>query len=292
MHDLMGFLQATLSPLILVFTVLNLAAMGLQALVPEVLKVLRNRKVVLLVVFWGWVVGPAVGYLITRLLPLAEPFAVVVLLTSLAPCAPFLQQVVAKARGDVAFAGALIPLVSVGTVVFMPLLGPHLVHGIAIDAGAIAKPLVTMVLLPLAIGAALRNYADELATRIFPIVKLLALVSTFLTTIWCLALYGESILNTAGSLALASMTLFMIGMGILPYWIGFGLRQNQRSVLALGMSTRNIAAVFATVSVIPNADRRLLVMVIMWTLWSLVIAAFEARIFGRKAVDAATEAAA
>ena len=55
---------------------------------------------------WGWVVGPAVGWLIVRILPLAEPFAAVVLITSLAPSAPFLPPVVDKARGDVDFAGA------------------------------------------------------------------------------------------------------------------------------------------------------------------------------------------
>ena len=122
MDAVMQFLQATFGPLVLVFTVSNLAAMGLQVKVPDVVVALRNRKSIALIFVWGWVVGPAFGYLITRVLPLEEPYVLVVLLTSLAPCAPFLQQMVAKARGDMAFAGAFIPLVAVGTVVFMPLM--------------------------------------------------------------------------------------------------------------------------------------------------------------------------
>ena len=86
-----------------------------------------------LIFVWGWVVGPAFGYLITRVLPLAEPYVIVVLLTSLAPCAPFLQQMVAKARGDMGFAGAFIPLVAVGTVVLMPLMAPLLIKGLTIE---------------------------------------------------------------------------------------------------------------------------------------------------------------
>ena len=90
------FLQTTFSPLVLVFTVSNLAAMGLQVKVPEVVVALRNKKSLALIFVWGWVLGPAFGYLITRVLPLAEPYVVVVLLASLAPCAPFLQQMVEK----------------------------------------------------------------------------------------------------------------------------------------------------------------------------------------------------
>ena len=53
--------------------------------------------------------------------------------------------------------------------------------------------------------------------------------------------------------------------------------------MALGMGTRNIAAVLAAALAIPNADPRIVVMVIMWTLWSVVLAAIGAKIFARQA---------
>ena len=214
MNAVMQFLQTTFGPLVFVFTVSNLAAMGLQVKMPEVVVALRNKKSLALIFVWGWVVGPAFGYLITRLLPLAEPYVVVVLLASLAPCAPFLQQMVGKARGDMGFAGALIPLVAVGTVVLMPLMAPLLITGLTISTWALAKPLLLTILLPLVIGAAIRHYADNGATKIFPAVKGLALLSTLLTIVWCLVIYGRGMLNTAGSFALLSMTLFMVGMGL------------------------------------------------------------------------------
>ena len=89
-------------------------------------------------------------------------------------------------------------------------------------------------------------------------------------------------LDTAGELALLSMTIFMIGMGIITYCFGFGMKQNQRSVMALGMGTRNIAAVLAAALAIPNADPRIVTMVVMWTLWSIVLAAIGARIFAKQ----------
>jgi BASS family bile acid:Na+ symporter len=292
MNAVMQFLQATFSPLVLVFTVSNLAAMGLQVRMPEVAVALRNKKSLALIFVWGWVVGPAVGLLITRVLPLAEPYVVVVLLCSLAPCAPFLQQMVAKARGDMGFAGAFVPLVMVGTVVLMPLMGPLMIKGVAISAWSLAKPLLLTILLPLIIGAAIRHFADKGATKIFPAVKGLALLSTLLTIVWCLVIYGRGMLNTAGELALLSMTVFMVGMGLITYLIGFGMKQNQRSVMALGMGTRNIAAVLAAAMAIPNGDPRIVVMTIMWTLWSVVLAAIAAKIFAKLAVKTVVAGAA
>jgi BASS family bile acid:Na+ symporter len=283
MDAVMHFLQITFSPLVLMFTVFNLGAMGLQVRMPEVLVTLKNKKSLAQIFFWGWVAGPAFGYLITLVLPLAEPFKVVILLTSLAPCAPFLQQMVGRGKGDMAFAGALIPIVALGTVVFMPLMGPLLIKGISISAWAIAKPLLLTILLPLAIGAVIRHYADAMATRMFKFIKLIALLSTLLTIIWCLVLYGSSMVDTAGSMALLSMTLFMVGMAFITYRLGLGLKQNQRSVMALGMGTRNIAAVLAAAMAIPNADSRIVTMVVMWTLWSVVLAAIAANIFAKQA---------
>ena len=283
MDAVMQFLETTFGPLVFVFTVSNLAAMGLQVRLPEVVVASRNKTAMALIFVWGWVVGPAFAYLITSVLPLAEPYVVVVFLASLAPVAPFLQQMVGKARGDMGFAGALVPLVMVGTVVLMPVMAPMLIKGVAISTSSLAKPLLLTILLPLIVGATLRHFADKGATRIFPAVKGLALLSTVLTIVWCLVIYGQGMLNTAGELALLAMTLFMIGMGVITYYVGFGMKQNQRSVMALGMGTRNIAAVLAAALAIPNGDPRIVVMTVMWTLWSVVLAAIGAKIFAKQA---------
>ena len=132
---------------------------------------LRNRTALALIFVWGWLLGPAVGYLITWALPLEEPYAIALLLASLAPL---------------------------------------LIKGLTIDSLALAKPLVLTILIPLIVGTAFRCYKDTLATRIFPAAKL----STLLIIVWCLLIYGRDMLNTAGSLVLLSMTLFMVGMAL------------------------------------------------------------------------------
>ena len=292
MNALIEFCQTIFNPLVVIFTVANLASMGLQVEIPPVLRTLRNPKFLGLVVGWGWVAGPALGYLITRLIPLAEPYATVMLLTSLAPSAPFLPPMIEKSRGDVRFAGAFVPTAVVGTVVFMPLIAPRLIEGLTLSPVALATPLVITVLIPLLIGALIRTYAAALASRIFRPVKLIAGLSTALTVVFCLLLYGQRMLDTAGSFALLSMTVFMGVMGLVTYRFGFGLKQAQRSVMSLGMGTRNIAAVFAGVLAIPNGDSRMVAMVVMWTLWSFILVLVIAPVMGRHAGQAVEDGAA
>jgi BASS family bile acid:Na+ symporter len=289
MNMFMQFLQNSLGPLVLVFTVSNLFAMGLQVKMPQLVTALKNRRAIVLIFLWGWVLGPAFGYLITRVIPLEDPYKIVILLACLAPCAPILQQMVGKARGDVGFAGAFIPIVTLGTVVFMPLLAPLLIKGLTVSPAALAKPLLLTILLPLLIGAAIRHYADTAATRIFPAVKGLAMISTLLTVALCLTLYGRGILDTAGEFALASMTLFMVGMAVITYRFSFGLTQSQRSVMSMGMGAQNGAAIFACVFAMKSPDQHTVVMVIMWVLWSTILAPIFARIFARLAVKAEAE---
>ena len=122
MSTVLQFLEVTFGPLVVIFTASNLAVMGLQVKSAEVIAGLKNPKILVLIFLWGWVLGPALGYLIAWTLPLSEAFVIGLLLYSLAPCAPFFPLMVPKARGDMSFAGALVPLVAVGTVIFMPLM--------------------------------------------------------------------------------------------------------------------------------------------------------------------------
>jgi len=291
LSEILQFFNDTLQPLIIIFTVSNLAVMGLQVKSAEVVAELKQPRTLAAIFVWGWVLGPALGLLIAWALPLPAPFVTGLLLFSLAPCAPFFPLMVPKARGDMSYAGALVPLAAVGTVVFMPLMAPLLIEGVALSAGTLAKMLLVTVLLPLAVGAVLREYARTVATKIFPTVNVIAKLSTLGCLVYGLVLYWREMLATAGSFGLLSMTIFMVVMGVITYRrFGFGLKQNQRSVMALCMLSRNGAVVMLAAITIPDVDPSILTYVMMFIIWSIVIAAIAARIFGKMAGQIVTEA--
>jgi BASS family bile acid:Na+ symporter len=260
---------------VVVFTVANLMAGGLECDLKDALKWLRSPKLVLPTLIWGWVAGPALALLIVLMLPLSEGHAAGLILTSLAPIAPFLPLAASKARGDMTFTGAYILLGTVVTVVLMPVMAPLLIKGLTLSAWPLARPLILLVLIPLLIGVAIRAKNAPLAAKIFPWVKKtggIFLLLCLATTLW---IYGKDMLGTVGSMATAAWVVFMIVMAVVPYLIGFGLQQNQRSVMAIGQSSRNISAGFVAFYGITQPPDGMFLMVLLVVPIHVVIGLFS-----------------
>jgi BASS family bile acid:Na+ symporter len=283
MNVIIQFCQSIFNPLVIVFTIANLLSMGLQVNLGLMVNIVRKVKFLGLMFGYGWVLGPAVAYLITLIIPLEPGYVIVLFIGSLAPCAPFLPPLLPKAQGDVIYAGAFIPVAAIGTSLLMPLLAPLLVKGIEMSVLSLLKPLFMTMLLPLLIGAFIKTFASNVADKIFKPVKILSGLTTLLAIIFCLLLYYKQMWATAGSMAMLSLTIFMVVMALISFYGGFGLNRGERVVMSLGMGTRNIAAVLIGVLAIANVTPNMVAMVVIWTLWSFILSNIIAPLMGKKA---------
>ena len=283
MSEFMQFIEATFKPLFMVFVVASMLTLGLQAKMGDVVDTFKNKKAMALIVVWGFVFGPALAYLITLVFPLAEPYVLVLLVSSVAPMAPFFPIMVERARGDMGFANAFVPVVIVGAVVFIPLIVPLVIKGLSISPLVLAKRLFLTLLLPLVIGATVRHYADTVATKIFPAVNVFTKIITFVGLTECVVIYGPPVVKTFGSFAFLAGTIFMVVMALVSYRFGFGLKQNQRSVMSLGMLQRNLGALLIVFLAIPDVDPLVITFTIMWGVLSLPLSFIAVRLFKRPA---------
>ena len=173
----------------------------------------------------------------------------------------FLPMMVEKARGDLAYAASLMLLASVVTVVYMPLAVPVMVKGFTADAWTIAKPLLLFLMVPLAIGIVIQRASESVTARLEPIVKKTTGINTILMLALCVVVYGKDFISAVGSYAFGTQILFFLVATAATYGLSFGLPQAQKSVLALGMSTRNLGAAFAPLFAVADIDQRAIVMV-------------------------------
>jgi BASS family bile acid:Na+ symporter len=238
---------------------------------------------VVLSLLWGFLLCPALAYLLTKVIPLEQPYAIGMILLGMTPCAPFLPMMVDKARGDLAYAAAFMLLASVVTVVYMPLAVPVLVKGLTADAWTIARPLLYFLMVPLAIGMAIQRVAAPVAARLQPIVKKTTGIDTLLMLVLCVVVYGKEFISAMGSYAFGTQILFFSVATAATYGLSFGLPQGQKSVLALGMSTRNLGAAFAPLFAIPDVDQRAIVMVAIGVPMQTIASLLAARWFARRA---------
>jgi BASS family bile acid:Na+ symporter len=274
------FLTIALKISLVLFMAGNLLEMGLKLDPRNALRGLRDARFVALTMLWGFVLGPALAYAITRVLPLPPPYATGLILMGMAPCAPFLPMLVGKARGDLGYTAAFMLLTAAGTVVFMPLAVPFLIPGLDVGPWAIARPLLVMVLLPLGVGMAVLRLSPPVAGRARPVIKAATRVATIATAILCVVVYGRGLLGIGGSLAIASQVLFFGVMSTVSYWSGVGIPSDRRIVLSAGMATRNLGAALAPLFALADVDQRAIVMVVLGLPLMVVFARLSVRWFG------------
>ena len=283
MDQLFSILDPLLKLSLVIFMVGNLLDMGLRLKLQEALGGLRNVRFVVQSVLWGFVLCPALAYLLTKVIPLEQPYAIGMILLGMTPCAPFLPTMVDKARGDLAYAAAFMLLASVVTVVYMPLAVPVMVKGLSTDTWTIAKPLLAFVLVPLTIGMAIRRASAPVAIRLSPFVKKTTGIATIVMLVLCLVVYGKGFLGAVGSYAIGTQILFFLLATAASYWLSIGLKQDQKSVLALGMSTRNLGAAFAPLFAVADVDQRAIIMVALGVPLQTIASLLAARWFARRA---------
>jgi BASS family bile acid:Na+ symporter len=258
----------------------NLLEMGLRLNPQDALRGLRNVRFVVLTMGWGFVLGPALAYGITRVLPLATPYAVGLILMGMTPSAPFLPMIVNRAKGDLGYTAAFMLLSAAGTVLFMPFAVPVMVEGLTVSAWAIARPLIFVILVPMAIGMGILRAGERYAATIRPLVKKVTGLFTLAMLALCLLVYGRGLLGVAGSLAVVSQLIFFGSVTTLTYWLGAGLEPDQRIVLSAGMATRNLGAALAPLLAVPGFDQRATVMVVLGLPLTVIFTLLSVKWFG------------
>lgn len=261
-----------------VFMASNLLGMGLKLRISAAFVGLQDFRFLTLSLLWCFVLGPGCAYLLVHLFALEKPYAVGLILISVSPCAPFLPMVVERARGDLEYTASFMLLAAVGLVIYMPLVVPVLIAGLEVSAWTIARPLLSLVLVPLLIGMAMLHFVPLLAGHLQPIVKKTAGIATIVMLGLCGAIYGGAFLSLAGSFAVLTQLLFYGIVTVGSYACAWGLQPSHKSVLSLGVCTRNLGAAFAPLFAVSGVDERAVVMVALGAPLQIIAAFMAANI--------------
>lgn len=244
-----------------IFIAGNLLEMGLKLNPKEAFSGLKDVYFVAHALFWGFIVGPALAYLITLVLPLEYPYGIGLILLGMTPGVPFMPLVVNRVKGDLGYTAAFMLLVAVTTIIYMPLVVPLLLEGLTVSAWAIAKPLILVMFLPLAVGMMIFHFADKIAASMQPVVKKITTLFTISACVFSIMVYGKGVAGINLTWAIISVVIFFFILTTFPYWFGWGLGHDQKMILSIGMSTRNLGASLAPLLSVPDVDERAIIMI-------------------------------
>ena len=264
---------------VLGFVLCSMLATGLSAQATEIAARLRSARLILLALVLNFVVAPGMAWLLTVALPLDRGHADGLLLLGCAAGAPFLPKLIAVARGDLSLAAALMVLLTVGTIVLMPCALPLLIPGMRAAPWEIAKPLLELIVAPLAIGMLLRQVAGAFATRAAPIFAAIGNVSLLILFVILVGRNFRSLIDVIGSWAIvAAMVHFVVLFG--AGWLVERSDFNARSALALGTAARNFGAAMvpaASLAGSPNVSIMLVVSAIVGLVMAFAAAGWVRR---------------
>ena len=225
----------------LVFVIGSMMSMGLSLTMKQIVEPLKNARLVILALVANFVLVPIVAYAITLVLPLNESLRIGLILLSTAAGAPFLPKLAQAAKGNTAFAVGLMVLLMVVTIIYLPIVLPLLLGDVDVNPWEIARSLIIMMLIPLAIGLFIKARYEEAAANIQPTFGMASNIALLALTVLGLVLNFNSMIALVGSFGILAGIIFILISLVIGYLLG-GSEGGIRSVMGLGTAQRNISA--------------------------------------------------
>src|SRR5262249_61454708 len=178
------------------------------------------------------------------------------------------------------FAVGLMVVLMVITVGFMPIVLPALLEGVSVNPANIARSLILLMLIPLAIGLAVRAWHPPGAARVRAFVAPVSSISMIFVIVLTTAGHFRSMLSILGSFGIVAAAIFVaicFGIG----WLLGGPGVDTRGVLSLGTAQRNTAAALVVAG--QNfSDPKVVVMITVVMVVSFAVLMPLARVLSRR----------
>ncbi len=269
----------------LIFVLTSMLGMGFSLTVPQIVAPLRNTKLVLLSLAANFILVPLLALGILFIFPLSEGLSIGLFLIGTAAGAPFLPKLAQVAKGDTAFSVGLMVLLMVVTIIYVPIVLPLLITGVTINPWEIARSLILLMLIPLAIALFIRARYEEVANGLLPLMNQATSLSLLVLFVAFFVVYISDLLGVIGTTAVIAAVLFLLVSFIIGYFLG-GAARPIRSVLGLGTAQRNLSAALA-IAALNFTDPDVMVMILVVSLAGLILLMFIGGELGKRAEAAA-----
>ncbi|XP_023549213.1 probable sodium/metabolite cotransporter BASS3, chloroplastic [Cucurbita pepo subsp. pepo] len=200
-----------------------------------------------------YVLKPALGVLIARAFGISPMFYAGFLLTACVGGAQLSSYASFLSKGDIALSVLLTSFTTISSVLLTPLLTGILIGSVVpVDAVAMAKSILQVVLVPISLGLVLNSYAKPIVALLQPVMPFVAMICTSLCIGSPLAINRSQILSIDGARLVFPVLAFHTVAFTLGYWASKIpiVRQEEEASrtisLCTGMQSSTLAGLLAT----------------------------------------------
>ena len=265
-----------IAPVFVICTMLNVGLTQKPAAIAEHLK---NWPFDLKMLAANFIFAPLLMIGALYFAPFSPALKAGLLIFSLGAGAPFLIKLTQTSEHDLALGAAVMMLLMIVTVIYMPLVLPLVLSGVSVSALAIARALLLQMLLPIGVGMLAAIVLPDLSKKLQPLVGGLGNLAMYAMVVATLVGYFPNLLQIIGTGAFLVGLVFVAAAFGLGYLAGFG-KDHLEDVGGLGTAQRNTAA--GVIIAIQNfSDPNVFVMLTLANMLGIVMLMILAKFLSR-----------
>ena len=255
---------------VLIYIITTMLSMGLNFFPKQFLEPLKDKNLILKSLIANFILLPVITYIILQVIPLEQGLAVGLILMAAGAGSPFMLKLVQFMKSDMAFAVGLMLILSIVTLVYMPLVLSFLLPGVSVNPLSIASSLLILIFLPLIVGTAVKSRYSKLAKTIQPTFNQISNIFIIIVIVLYLGLNYKDFLAVFGTGALIASIIFVLAAFLTGYLLG-GPSKNTKSVLGMGTAIRNSSAAFVVAVTNFSSEYDVMAMIIVVYMLSIII---------------------
>jgi bile acid:Na+ symporter, BASS family len=273
------FLRSAIQFIAPVFVVSTMLNVGLTQSLSDIARHLKNWPFVLKMLLVNFVFAPLLMIVALHFAPFGPPLKAGLLIFSLGAGAPLLIKLTQTAEHEVALGAAVMMLLTVVTVFYMPLVLPLVLSGVSVDAFAVGKSLLMQLLVPIGVGMLFVQFLPGVAKKVQPWIARLGNIALYALIVVTLVGYYPNLLDIIGKGAFLVGVAFVGAAFGLGYLAGFG-KDHLEDIGGLGTAQRNTAA--GVIIALQNfSNPNVLVMLTLANMLGIVMLLFIAKALSR-----------
>ncbi|MFN8626234.1 MAG: bile acid:sodium symporter [Candidatus Binatia bacterium] len=228
MHE---FLSLALTPVILIYVVSGMLALGLSQTVSQILGPLRSIRITISAVVASYIILPLLATSIARLFGLDPSLRYGLVLLAMAAGAEVGPIFTARSNANVSLAGGLLAMSISITIIYLPVMLGVFLPDVHFDVTHLLLKLILTIVVPLCLGLFIRSRFETTAHAAEKYLHLISRVFVVLLLLTLVGLFYKQIIGLLGTYAILAALIYIVAAFGVGYLLGWPERS---TMLAMG----------------------------------------------------------
>src|SRR5512143_2253218 len=264
------FLSHALTPVILIYVVSGMLALGLSQTVKQIIEPLKNVRITISAIVASYIILPLLATTIARLFGLDPSLRYGLVLLAMAAGAEVGPIFTAKSNANVSLSGGILAMSIAITIIYIPLMLVVLLPDVHFDVKHLLLKLILTIVAPLLLGLFIRSRFEKIAHTAEKYLHLISRLFVVVLLLTLIGLYFRPFIGLFGTYTLLAGVIYIIAAFGIGYLLGL---PDRGTSLAMGYmhGARNASAAVMVANDVFRDQPNVMLGIVLMVLLILVI---------------------